>query len=69
MTAQQPVIRLVYDIPQAAELLGLSELTVRRAITSGELPAVRINGRGHGLIRIKHDALMEWLNRTPVVAR
>ncbi len=34
-----------YSVPSAAELLGLSEPTLYRAIRAGEFPAVKIRGR------------------------
>ncbi|ANY09913.1 helix-turn-helix domain-containing protein [Pseudonocardia sp. HH130630-07] len=34
-----------YSVAQAAALLGMSPMTVYRAISAGEFPAVRIRGR------------------------
>lgn len=34
-----------YSVAETAALLGTSEMTVYRAITSGEFPAVKIRGR------------------------
>lgn len=34
-----------YSVSETAVLLGTSEMTVYRAITSGEFPAVKIRGR------------------------
>lgn len=37
--------RRFYSVAETAALLGTSEMTVYRAITSGEFPAVKIRGR------------------------
>ncbi|MBA2696955.1 MAG: helix-turn-helix domain-containing protein [Actinobacteria bacterium] len=34
-----------YSVAQVAEMLGMSSMTVYRAINAGEFPAVRIRGR------------------------
>lgn len=34
-----------YSVPQAAELIGTSAVTLYRAIRDGEFPAMRIRGR------------------------
>jgi excisionase family DNA binding protein len=34
-----------YSVAQAAEILGTSAMTLYRAISAGEFPAVRIRGR------------------------
>ena len=34
-----------YSVGDAARLLGLAEMTIYRAISAGEFPAVRIRGR------------------------
>ena len=34
-----------YNVAQVAEILGMSTMTVYRAIGAGEFPAVRIRGR------------------------
>jgi excisionase family DNA binding protein len=36
---------LFYSVPQAAELIGTSAVTLYRAIRDGEFPAMRIRGR------------------------
>jgi excisionase family DNA binding protein len=53
-------MRLLMDIPQAAEILGgISKETVRRLIASGELPIVRLRGR----VLIEEAALVELVQR------
>lgn len=37
--------RRFYSVTEAAELLGLSEPTLYRAIRSGDFPAIRVRGR------------------------
>jgi len=37
--------RRFFTVAEAAELLGLSEPTVYRAIRSGEFPAIKVRGR------------------------
>jgi excisionase family DNA binding protein len=53
-------MRLLMDIPQAAEMLGgISKETVRRLIVTGELPIVRRRGR----VLIEETALRELVER------
>ncbi|MBB5869677.1 excisionase family DNA binding protein [Allocatelliglobosispora scoriae] len=40
-----PSERRFYSVAETAEMLGLSEMTVYRAIKAGEFPAVRVRGR------------------------
>jgi excisionase family DNA binding protein len=44
-----------------AELLLVSELTVRRKIATGEIPAVKLSTAGRGAVRIPENALDAWL--------
>jgi excisionase family DNA binding protein len=37
--------RPFYSVAEVAELLGMSDMTIYRAIRNGEFPAVRIRGR------------------------
>lgn len=37
--------RRFYSVAETAALLGTSEMTVYRAITAGEFPAVKVRGR------------------------
>lgn len=37
--------RAFYSVSEAAELFGMSDMTLYRAIKAGEFPAVRIRGR------------------------
>ena len=48
-------------VAQVAERLQLSELTVRRRIASGEIPAVRLTRRSRGAVRIPADELDAWV--------
>jgi len=41
----KPVERRFYTVAETAEMLGLSEMTLYRAIKDGEFPAVKIRGR------------------------
>jgi len=41
----EPEVRRFYSVAQGARLLGLSEMTLYRAISDGQFPAVRIRGR------------------------
>ena len=47
---------------QAAELVGVHPLTIRRAIASGDLPAERLGPR---LIRVKRADVLALLRRIP----
>jgi excisionase family DNA binding protein len=52
-----------FHTPQAAaELLGITERTLRRMIASGDLPAYRLGPR---LVRIKDSDLMAMLRPIP----
>lgn len=42
---KDPSPRSFYSVADVAELLGMSSMTVYRAIQCGEFPAVRIRGR------------------------
>jgi excisionase family DNA binding protein len=45
MTAATGVHRAFYSVGEAAELLGMCDMTLYRAIRDGQFPAVRIRGR------------------------
>ena len=47
MNSQPKPLKRLYSLPEAAIYLGRSTWSVRRLIWSGELPAVRANGRVH----------------------
>lgn len=48
-------------VSQAAELLGVSQMTVRRSIYDGELPVIKFRGRYHIPRRFLHG-LVEAAN-------
>ncbi|MBA2631080.1 MAG: helix-turn-helix domain-containing protein [Thermoleophilaceae bacterium] len=48
-------------VATVAEMLAVSEPTVRRRIASGEIPAVRLSTAGRGAVRIPADGLEAWL--------
>ena len=52
---------------EVAERLHVRRATVYRLISSGEIPAVRLNA-GQGPRRVSADELGEWLNRRRTVA-
>jgi excisionase family DNA binding protein len=43
--AAAPLAPRFYSVAQAARLLGMSSMTLYRAISDGEFPAVRVRGR------------------------
>ncbi len=47
VVGQEPIRRTstFFSVAQTAQLLGMSEMTLYRAISAGEFPAVRIRGR------------------------
>lgn len=55
--------RLAYTIPEAAEAARVSTWTIREAIRSGDLSALRpmVNGRALRSVRIDADELRAWL--------
>jgi hypothetical protein len=59
--------RLVYDIPETAELLGCSEQHVYNLISAGFLKRVDIRAKGRSpKTRILHDDLVAFLNSRKV---
>ena len=48
-------------VARVAELLSVSELTVRRKIATGEIPAVKLSSAGRGAVRIPEEGLETWL--------
>lgn len=53
-----PAIDTLLTIQQSAELLSVSERTVRRVIQRGELPTVRMLGR---IVRVKPSDLAAFV--------
>ncbi len=55
--------RLYLTIPEAAEAVSVSERTIREAIKSGDLAALkpRVNGRPLRSVRIDVDELHAWM--------
>jgi excisionase family DNA binding protein len=56
--------RPLLSVRQVAEWLGVSEKQVYRLIYRGEIPAVRLGGRGSAL-RVDPDELEAWLYGQP----
>lgn len=50
--------RMALRMSEAAELLGLSPDTVKRMVTDGQLPYVRLRGS----VRIPRKQLEEWID-------
>ena len=56
-------------VAEAADMLGVSRITVRRRIRDGTLPAVQLGGAGHAL-RVSRVALYRHLyGEAPVELR
>ena len=66
MTAPQTAYLTVADV---AQMLAISELTVRRKIAAGEIPAVRLSTDGRGAVRIPEAGLEAWLAGVRVTPR
>ena len=47
-------------VRQVAKRLNLSELTIRRRIARGDIPAIQVGGK-HGPVRVNEDELAERL--------
>ena len=58
MTAQEPDNRLVYDVPEAGALLGLTKNASYEAAKRGDFPTIRI-GR---LIKVPKAAFHALIN-------
>lgn len=50
-------VPVLVDVPYLVRILGCSEVTVRRLLTSGEIPARKVGANW----RIRKEALMEYL--------
>ena len=46
-----------------ADELGLEVHAVRRRVKSGELPAIRLGKSDHAPLRVRRDALEEYIDR------
>ena len=57
-----PAETRLLSVRDAAGIAGVSEKTIRRAIDNGELSAQRVGAR---TIRLRHEALTEWVNSDP----
>jgi len=57
-----PLVPLVVDVPTAANLLSVSECTVRREIDRGNLHACRL-GRS---LRVRITEIEQYLKRTEI---
>lgn len=50
--------RMALRISEAAELLGISPDTVKRMVTDGQIPSVKLRGA----VRIPRKQLEEWID-------
>lgn len=57
----KPIIRL--SVSEAAKMFGVSQRTVRRAIQTGEVTYVVVQGR----YKINFESLLRWSQRTTTV--
>jgi excisionase family DNA binding protein len=48
-------------VNQVSDLLQLSEVSVRRKIRTGEIPAVRLARHGRAAVRVPEEGLHDWL--------
>jgi excisionase family DNA binding protein len=48
-------------VAQVADRLQLSEVSVRRKIREGTIPAVRLTRDGRGALRVPEHELEDWL--------
>lgn len=63
MAATTATTRRLVSITEAAEILGVSTKTVRRAIAAGDLEALRLGCR---TIRIKNESLERFIDAHPI---
>lgn len=56
---QPPEARYIYRVPQLAEMLGLSERTIRRYLKKGQLRSVKLSSK---TVLIPAEALQEFLS-------
>lgn len=64
---QQTVEKRVYTVEETSRLFGLSQQTVRRAIATGDLPAVKI-GRQYFIPCAAVERLLAGQNALPAVS-
>jgi excisionase family DNA binding protein len=64
MSVEQDAKCLVYNVPQAGEILGLSRNAAYAAAKNGSLPTIRIGK----LIRVPKAAIRQMLDRSGVKA-
>lgn len=57
-----PMTKRLLTIEEAADYTALSTRTIRRRISAGDLPAVRVGPRS---IRVRHDDLEQLLRPIP----
>jgi excisionase family DNA binding protein len=55
--------KIAYSYAEAAEAVGLSERTIRRAVADGEL--VSHIRKGQSTPRVLHDDLVAWVESWP----
>ncbi len=61
--AQQPTVREIMDVQQAAEYLGLSEYTLREWVRKRKIPHLKVNGS----LRFRKSKLDRWLDHHEVI--
>ena len=54
-------------VKQTCDLLQLSEVSVRRKIAAGTIPAIRLTTHGRGALRVPEHELRARLDGQPVV--
>jgi excisionase family DNA binding protein len=64
MSTYVPTSRLL-TVDETAARLCVSSKTVRRKISSGELPAIRLSSVGRGAVRVDESDLDAWLYANP----
>lgn len=56
---------LTYTVEQAAQVVGVSYSTIRRAYNGGRLKVIYL-GEGQTKPRIRRSDLLQWLDAAPV---
>jgi len=65
MTVSDGLERKAVTLGEAAKMLGCSTISIRRAVKSGRLRAMRLSPTSNGAYRIPIDAIDEFLGNEP----
>jgi excisionase family DNA binding protein len=62
-TDQTKFQRRFLSVTEISQLTGIDASLIRRAIKSGELPAIQLSSAANSKMRVDRDDLQRWLER------